>query len=68
MLRRSKKILAVLVGQLPCFHIRYYKSSYVKYISIENCLTGSNGGFLDDDTHYNNATLKKILTRFKKMA
>ena len=48
--------------------MRYYKSSYVKYISIENCLTGSNGGFLDDDTHYNNATLKKILTRFKKMA
>lgn len=32
----------------------------MKYISIENCLTGSNGGFLDDDAHYNNATLKKM--------
>lgn len=49
-------------------YVSNYKSSYVKYTSIENCLTGSNGGFLDDDTHYNNATLKKILTRFKKLA
>lgn len=46
-------------------YVSNYKSSCVKYTSIENCLTGNNGEFLDDDTHYNNATLKKIL---KKMA
>lgn len=46
-------------------YVSNYKSSCAKYTSIENCLTGNNGGFLDDDTHYNNATLKKI---FKKMA
>lgn len=49
-------------------YVSNYKSSCVKYTSIENCLTVSNGGFLDDDTHYNNATLKKILAKFKKMA
>ena len=37
----------------------------MKYISIENCLTGSNGGFLGDDAHYNNATLKKLKKKIK---
>lgn len=44
-------------------YVSNYKSSCVKYTSIENCLTGNNGEFLDDDTHYNNATLKKILKK-----
>ena len=46
-------------------YVSNYKSSCVKYTSIGNCLTGNNGESLDDDTHYNNASLMKIL---KKMA
>lgn len=45
-----------------------YKSSYIKYTHVADCLAGSRGGFLSDDSHYNNATLKKIITKFKKLS
>lgn len=49
-------------------YVLNYKSSYVKYTHVADCLAGSRGGFLSDDTHYNNATLKKIITKFKRLA
>ena len=37
------------------------KSSKIKdFIDISDCLSGSNSGFIPDNIHYNNATLKKI--------
>lgn len=49
--------------------VKSYKgSAYIKYTHIADCLTGSNGGYLSDNTHYNNATLKKILVKYKKLA
>ena len=49
-------------------YVLNYKSSYVKYTHVADCLAGSRGGFLSDDTYYNNATLKKIITKFKRLA
>lgn len=49
-------------------YVSSYRSSYVKYTHVADCLAGSRGGFLSDDTHYNNATLKKIITKFERLA
>lgn len=49
-------------------HVTNYKSGCVKYTQLSDCLAGSRGGYLTDDTHYNNATLKNILAKFKKLA
>ena len=47
-------------------YVLNYKSSYVKYTHVVDCLAGSRGGFLSDDNYYNNATPKKIITKFKR--